>query len=606
MPTYSANQPVQPKPRKQHPFLLQGVARVASLLIPLALLSACGGGGTPDPLRSYKEQTLSWKSCDDTILALTDMYSPGLEPRLQCTQVQVPLDYANPASGQLLIDVLRVKAATPAVGSHVRPEPMFFNPGGPGGNGLYFAAFKAFEWTDVAQGMGSGTAQTQQLFGQLLQSFDLIGFSPRGTGDSAPYQCRSDQLLAPLDNSLNGRNPANIQAELRNFELEAQACAQNPLTPFIHTEATARDMELMREVLGGNKLNFHGASYGSWLGLWYASMFPDKVGRMLLDSNMDFTRNFSVAALETIRSQDRTFKEVIAPYAASRPDLFSLGSDAQVIRELPWTLPVNVRGSMARVVSEYLINSRYATHAALALQVGKQLSQAPFVELWPTGTTGSADTTDENLSRLDHLIGAHQFTSQTDTNVMAQAIARQMVAKTAGDLKSRKVALSRSSSVYIGVVCNDVASDSDDPLWWSNKYTSVYQTYALADLSEVRSCLYWSRLAQVVKPSLSAMKNVDVLFVQSQYDVPTPHEGADANLRQLPKSHLVFVTNEYSHGVFPYFDQCVDSHVASYLLGTSPNQQRTTCTGRTVAESLANANQKSTQSDRLMKSLPMK
>ena len=567
------------------------VAVFAALLLPVAaLLSACDGSDRrEDPLNEFKRQTLAWSDCDaDTKASLDLIYPEAGALRIQCTQMRAPRDYAAPESGEVTVGMLRVKAlAGEGAGTGTAPEPMLFNPGGPGGDGYLLSVIRASQLDEVAQGAGSGTAATRQMALKLLQSYDLIGFSPRGTGHSTRLKCESAQQLEPVDHSLVGRIPSNIRAELANIEKKAEACASNPLTPFINSDATARDMDLMREVLGGKKLHFYGASYGTWLGLWYASVFPQNVGRMVLDSNMDFTSDFSQAGINSIWSMDRTFKELIAPYAAGHPGVYGLGNDAQAIRDLPGQLPAAIRSATARQMGANMNMSKNAPFVAFALAAGRALSQPPFVDLWPLGVTGG------DFAQMDKLIDQHRFADDAEINGEVQWQAKQIMERVVADLQRPTVSFGGYPAVYKAVVCNDMPSASDDPQWWSKRYTELYETYPLADLEGYESCLYWKRPAAVRKPSLSAMKDLDVMLVQSQYDVPTPHENARAVLAQLPKSHMVYVTNEMNHGVFPYSDECVDSNVLAYLLGSSPKDQITTCTGRTIDETRGTATQKS-------------
>ncbi len=134
---------------------------------------------------------------------------------------------------------------------------MVFNPGGPGGDDLsnalhLFDAFLGSKPLDQLGGM--------QL--RLLDEYDMIGFSPRGLGTSTRFNCGSNEFLHLIDNSTDGAKPENLAKRDYNSQKIAQACKKNPLASFINSNATAQDMDVLRSILGDEKLNYLGYSYG--------------------------------------------------------------------------------------------------------------------------------------------------------------------------------------------------------------------------------------------------------------------------------------------------------------------------------------------------------
>jgi pimeloyl-ACP methyl ester carboxylesterase len=184
--------------------------------------------------------------------------------------VQVPLDYAHPQGGTIGIAISR-KAAT---GPGLRIGSVLTNPGGPGASGIQFLR-------------GEVTAMAN-----LNTRFDLIGFDPRGVGQSAPVRCldgAQEDAFNALDPVLDDpdEKKAAIDAD-KNF---ADGCKRRSASvlPFIDTVSAAKDMDVIRDRLGDQKLTFLGFSYGTFLGENYAHLFPTKVRALALDGVIDPT-----------------------------------------------------------------------------------------------------------------------------------------------------------------------------------------------------------------------------------------------------------------------------------------------------------------------------
>ena len=534
-------------------------------------LVACGGGAidevtsTKDPLASYRQQVVTWSACDFGSYQELSSLPPiaAIMSEMQCTKIRVPTDYTNPQGQALEIGVSRVKA-TP---SAFKPELFFFNPGGPGGDGYALPAIFASLWAVDLQDDPVSASQKQQ----LRQRFDVIGFSPRGLGSSTQLSCPSAQMLEPEDQSLSGRYPANMAAEQRNVEAMARACASNALTPFINSDATARDMDLIREVLGAERLNYMGASYGTWLGLWYAGLFPQRVGRLVLDSSVDYSSGLTQTMWAQGPSLTRVWDQVLVPYAARHASSFELGSDVLAIRNLPQQLMPVVRAAVARVNYQSLFFRSNADTAINTLAAGLQLSQTPFKELWGDAQH-SAD-----FDALHKQIVSHRFSLQSDLDQSLRQAAEKVVATVEKVAKVRPVTDGEINPVYTAVVCNDseaLALTADE---WNARLTQHLQAYPIAGTQDLRSCMGWKRPANVTKPPISIMRDMDLLMLQSQWDGATPLEGAQATFEQLKGAHMVYVSGDIQHGIYLNADACVKKLVHAYLLGQSPTARVSQC-----------------------------
>ncbi|PLW02927.1 alpha/beta hydrolase [Corynebacterium ulcerans] len=197
----------------------------------------------------FYSQELSWEECGFEEKTSKELSENGLEPeRVKCSSIAAPFDWDQPDSKEESINLALIKIKAKD------PQPLgtlYGNPGGPGESGLEYIVNQA----------------TKQEFSDIADRYDLIGFDPRGIGGSSPLQCAGE---------------SNIEA------VNVEKCADsNNLSISIGTSQVARDMELLRNLNGDNKLNYLGYSYGTVLGATYATLFPENTGRLVLDSADD-------------------------------------------------------------------------------------------------------------------------------------------------------------------------------------------------------------------------------------------------------------------------------------------------------------------------------
>jgi len=210
--------------------------------------------GVPAELAPFYDQKPRWSGCSGDY---------------ECTKVKVPLDYVKPTGDTIELAVIRL----PAGDESKRVGSLLINPGGPGASGVSYARQARAVLSD-----------------DVRASFDVVGWDPRGVGDSAPVKCLDDKQLdafLALDGSPD--NPTEVQAldtTSKNFAHQCEARSAKVL-PHVGTPDAARDMDILRAVLGDAKLNYLGKSYGTFLGATYAELFPEKVGRVVLDGAID-------------------------------------------------------------------------------------------------------------------------------------------------------------------------------------------------------------------------------------------------------------------------------------------------------------------------------
>jgi pimeloyl-ACP methyl ester carboxylesterase len=202
-----------------------------------------------EALAKFYGQTLDWKKC-----------AGG-----QCAGLSVPMDHAKPDGEAITVQVLRV----PASRKSQRIGSLVVNPGGPGGSGVDYARAADF------------------IVGKpVRQRFDVVGFDPRGVQRSSPVDCLTDEQMDDfLAQDPTPDDPAEVQTFLGSMKVLGDGCLTRtgPLLGHISTDDTAKDMDILRSALGDAKLNYLGKSYGTQLGAVYAGLFPQLVGRFVLD-----------------------------------------------------------------------------------------------------------------------------------------------------------------------------------------------------------------------------------------------------------------------------------------------------------------------------------
>ncbi|MFF7193059.1 alpha/beta hydrolase [Streptomyces sp. NPDC008079] len=236
---------------------------------------------SPADLAPYYGQKLSWHDC-------------GV-PGFQCSTMKVPLDYAHPVTADdLKLAVARKKATGPGK----RLGSLLVNPGGPGGSAIDYLQYAA---------LGYPTAVTSR--------YDMAAVDPRGVARSEPVECLSDPQMdafTAVDTTPDDNAEVNklVTAD-RGF---ANGCEKRSakILGHVSTVESARDMDILRALLGDQKLTYVGKSYGTFLGATYAGLFPQRVGRLVLDGAMDP----SVGALESSRAQAGGFEVAFKAFAA--------------------------------------------------------------------------------------------------------------------------------------------------------------------------------------------------------------------------------------------------------------------------------------------------
>jgi pimeloyl-ACP methyl ester carboxylesterase len=448
--------------------------------------------------------TITWGPCDDPTL---DAFGA------ECGMLSVPLDYSRSKGDKIQIAVSRVRHTVP---DDQYQGVMLVNPGGPGGSGLIFSILGFF----VPSGAG--------------EAYDWIGFDPRGVGSSVPaLSCVPDYAAGPRP-PYDPVTPAIEQAWLTKTMDYAQACDRSggKLLDNLKTIDNVKDMNSIRQALGEDQINYYGFSYGTYLGQVFASVYPSKVRRMVLDSNVDPRRVWYGANLD----QDVAFETVFhlfLDWIARHDSTYHLGTDVDVVEATYYAalnaLAANPRGQLgAAEWSDAFLLAGYVQAA------------------WPEiAAAFAAFVNDDDAGPItDEFLG---FTNTTDDNGYAVYLATEC---TDAHWPQRWSTWRRDNT--------RVARDAPF-LTWGNAWFNA-------------PCAFWP--AESGEPVKVRGNHVPpILLVGETLDAATPFSGSIEVRQRFRSSSLIATEGGTTHANSLFGNSCVDDRIAQYLLdGTTPDR----------------------------------
>ncbi len=248
---------------------------------------------TSNTVEDFYSQKVTWSDCEPS--QLSDLYSdpPSNMEDYRCAQVLAPLDWSDP-EGETITLSLAIHAGRNSDG-----QALFFNLGGPGGSSVDSLPYVV----DTLLGA------------DLVDAYDVVALDPRGVGASTPVRCLSDEErdareadadAVPRDQQTTEEIIAAAVADSKSY---AAGCEKHTgdLYKYIDTVSVAKDFDMVRAALGHETMNYIGFSYGTFLGATFADLFPDKVGRFVLDGAVDPAANVN----EVYDAQMRGFEESV-------------------------------------------------------------------------------------------------------------------------------------------------------------------------------------------------------------------------------------------------------------------------------------------------------
>lgn len=455
--------------------------------------------GPPTPsLARFYFQRLDWRDCDDGFA---------------CTKVLVPVDYAQPRGDTLKIAVNRLPASGDRAGA------LFVNPGGPGVSGLHYARAAS---TIVSK--------------DVRQRYDVVGFDPRGVGASRPLECLSDkQLDAFIAADGTPDDAAEERALQRQGELLAAGCKADDraLMAHIGTRDAARDLDVLRAVLGDRRLTYLGKSYGTYLGATYAGLFPKRVGRLVLDGPLDPAST----GLEVARGQGIGFQRALDAFLGD-----CLRGSGCPFSGPPDEAEQALTRLIDRIDSTPLdgVGQRRLTQSLAVTGTASALYEK---ELWPFLR--------QSLSRAVRGDGRYLM----------------LLADSYADRGPGGTYSSNTNEVIYAINCVDRPQTGDLASYRADA-AEMARTAPLFGAYIVWGnlpCATWPAPGQGEPEPITAAGSKPILVVGTTRDPATPFEWAKALSRELDAGHLLTYVGD-GHTAYRRGNECVDDAVDAYLL----------------------------------------
>ncbi|MET8451706.1 alpha/beta fold hydrolase [Streptomyces sp. NPDC005209] len=490
-------------------------AGITATLIP-ALAPGQASAAEP-PLQRFENQQPAWHRCD-----------AALPAAFQCATIKVPLDYSHPDAKTIKLAISRMRTSV----AGKRHGALFLNPGGPGGEGLDMPAM-----------------MKDTIPKKVREQYDLIGFDPRGVGTSSPLTCG---LTPTQENIEHPYRPATFSRDVKWARTVADKCrAKNgDKLPYITTRNTARDMDVIRAVLGEKKISYLGYSYGTYLGAVYAQMFPERTDRFVLDSAVDPARIWRGMIQVWAEGTEPAFTRW-TKWTAERHRTYKLGNTAAKVKKTFWDLIARADRTPIDVGGDKLTGDDI--RATLRQQFFSPQSAAETVVDFKRAADG-------------HRVSHRSLTPDS------RPVPRRFVASAA------QPPADNGSAAFWTVVCGDTAAWPRDVEQYRRDAIRDKAKYPIyGDFgSNITPCAFWDK---PVEPVTKVDNNVGLLTVQNQWDSQTPLTSGLGMHHALKGSRMVYVKGGEGHGVYsgdPRF--CANRTINAYLSSGKLPAQDVTCT----------------------------
>jgi pimeloyl-ACP methyl ester carboxylesterase len=442
---------------------------------------------------------------------------------MQCTTATAPMDWAEPARESIELALIRQPATTAdRIGS------LLVNPGGPGGSGYDFIADSVDYATDE----------------RLQSRFDIVGFDPRGVNRSTAVSCYDDPRQ--LDEYLYALSPNDRGSDAWIADLSAaneklgQQCLEytGDLLQYVDTVSAARDLDLLRAILGDEKINYLGYSYGTLLGATYADLYPGNTGRMVFDGAVDpATSEFDVTA-----TQAQGFESAMRAYLEQ-----CLGGS-----DCPFRGSVDDAMDDIRAILDSLDASPLANPDGRELGSGAMFT-AIILPLYNQGNWQYLTQLFDDVKRGDASFAfslADSYNSRNPDGTYAD----------------------NQTEAFIAINCLDY--DSDDDLATMRAEAAELERLAPVFGPQMAwggtGCAKWPFPSERDRVAIAAEGSADILVIGTTNDPATPYVWAQNMAEQLENGHLVTYRGE-GHTAYNKSNSCVNDVVDGFLIdGTVP------------------------------------
>ncbi|MBL1095876.1 alpha/beta hydrolase [Streptomyces coffeae] len=517
----------------------------AAVVVALAAVAGCNGDGgndqgngqstpsaqappasdssLPDSLTGQKPK---WESCPPPSPIQGTGAAPGSE--WECATLKAPLDYGKPDGETIDLAMIRAKATD----KDRRIGSLVFNFGGPGGSGV------------------SSLPSFADDYAELRTRYDLVSFDPRGVGESAGVTCLSDKEMDAAD-AIDGTpdDEDELKAALADSRKFGAACKKKSgrVLPHVDTVSAARDMDLMRQVLGDKKLSYFGISYGTELGGVYAHLFPRHVGRAVLDAVVDPTEDPE----ESAYGQAKGFQLALDNYlkdCAKKGVACPTGGDAEA--------------GDAKIAA-FL---KKLDKKPLATASGRKLTQ--------DGALGGIAAALYDRESWNILTTALQEAMHFGKGNMLLAMSDSL----AGRDENGRYSNINAANTAINCVDDKQRYTVDDVKTQLPRFRKAAPVFGEYLAWGMLGCTNWPVDGTADGPEVSAKGSAPILVVGNTGDPATPYAGARRMVGELGPGVGVEVTYKgQGHGAYNSGNACMTKTVNAYLLNGKVPSSGTTC-----------------------------
>ncbi|MFE6872777.1 alpha/beta fold hydrolase [Kitasatospora sp. NPDC057692] len=509
-----------------------GRRALSAALALTACLSATAAATVPGDaaaaaLDRLRRQRLDWHDCR---LGPDDQDGAALDRAgARCADVTVPLDHDNPGGRAITLALSRIEAAD----TRHRSGVLLLNDGGPGAPTL------------------GAPPRVRAALGEAAGRWDIVGLDARFAGRSTPVDCGWPD--GGFFSAGTGRAAFERQVALHRDRAADCRSAAGELLPYAGTRDSARDVDLVREVLGERRISYLGVSYGAYVGTAYTQMFPGRFDRMVLDSAPAPSRSGSALLPNQLPEQEGAFADW-ADWAAARHTTYGLGRTR-----------AEVGAGILRTVE---------TAAVRPLVVG---SGADAVELDDTrvpvllfvGLQGDSDPERAALAEQMAMLAGVAAGGQATPSPPTAALLRLLFGPQGAS----------AGSAMQAVLCADRAAPRDPEDYWRRIESSRAEHPLLGPmLNDITPCAFWDAPREA---PVEVRRDARVLLLSATGDPRAPYRDAVALHAMLPGSRLLTLRGANQHGLYGiYGDACLDDAVNAYLAGGRLPDTDPVCTRR--------------------------